>query len=212
MGQFRATVFTVLPKRLIVVTARPDPKSCPLRSHCRVRSSKMYGFFHISWIFKPFATKFGIVVHHHVSECCVTIFFIALQGRGHIEGSNSLEIFVQISSEPLNISCFVQGQSQSEGLNPRNIYFVLTISSQPLNLSLWNLVYWYIIMTWSVVWTVWVPIFKGKVTVWAHILLKFWTFCRPVYSYNFGIICTILHDMLANRLLFSDRLKYEFWK
>ena len=29
MGYFRATVFVVLANRLIVVTARPEPESCP---------------------------------------------------------------------------------------------------------------------------------------------------------------------------------------
>ena len=44
-----------------------------------------------------------------------------------------------------------------------NILFVLTISSEPLYLSFkWNLVCWCIIMTWSVIWKVWDPIFKRR--------------------------------------------------
>ena len=55
------------------------------------------------------------------SHCCVTILDCCLQGHGHFD----------------------------EGSNPQRI-FVWTISSEQLNLSLWNLVWWCIIVTWSV--------------------------------------------------------------
>ena len=55
--------------------------------------------------FLPFATKFGIVVHHHESECCVTILDCCLEGQGHSEGSNPQGIFVRtISSKLFNLS------------------------------------------------------------------------------------------------------------
>ena len=43
-------------------------------------------FFHISWTSEPFATKLGIVVHHHEPEYCVTILDYCPQGQGHSEG------------------------------------------------------------------------------------------------------------------------------
>ena len=47
---------------------------------------------------KRFVTKFGIVVHHHDPECCVTICDCCPQGHGHSESSNPQGIFVRAKS------------------------------------------------------------------------------------------------------------------
>ena len=76
-----------------------------------------------SWSVEPFATKLGIVMHHHEPEWCVTML-----------DALKVEITVRVQIFRKYIIC------------PQ------TVSSKPLlNLSLWNLVCLCIITTWGVI-------------------------------------------------------------
>ena len=67
-------------------------------------------------------------------------------------------------------------------------YLSLLIYSEPLNRSSWNLVWCCIIMTWSVMQKGWVPIFKVKVTLRAHILSNPVSSIYISFATRFGMV------------------------
>ena len=104
------------------------------RSQCRVKSSKNNSF-HISWTSNSFATRFGILIHHHMSE----FRLLSWRSRSHWGFKFS-----------------------------RNIWRDIFWTTQHFWMKL--MVCWCIIMTWSVIQKVWVPILKVNVTMRAEIL------------------------------------------
>ena len=102
-----------------------------------------------------------VVMHHHEPECLTKGLVCYHQGQVHSEGSNN----------------------QNTIISPNSLEVLILL--QP------NLVWWYIIMSWSVLWKV--AVFKVKVTVMVHnfieclsvlYFLYHWYLCNqimPVY-------------------------------
>ena len=122
------------------------------------------------------ATKLGLIVQHHNPECPVEKWVYFVQGQGHSECSKCRWLIVgMIFSESQNILlpnlvrwcstmsqsvmwifccccyCYLQGQGHSEGSYDQNMTISTTFSEllipwQP------NLVWWYIIISQSILW------------------------------------------------------------
>ena len=156
-------------------------RNCLLSSRSRSQRgliiSDYYSVYYIIWTVDSLATKHWFNFF---------IFFLLHSSQGHSEGSKC--VFVQmISSKPPNIfepnlvlwcvilslsvmekdrfACF-QGHGHSNGSYDQNV-IVSTMSSELLILLevlLPNLVWWYIIISQSVLWRNWIVVVKVKVT------------------------------------------------
>ena len=103
-------------------------------------------FYCICWTADPFATKLGLIVLYCKPECYMEKLDCCVQGHGHSKILKCQWMFVQISSESLNLLVLLP-----------------------------NLVWWCIIMSQIVFQKDWFAFFKVKVTVKDNII-KIWPF------------------------------------
>ena len=184
-----------------------------LRSRSRSQQGLMWwkydSFYCILWTVDSLATKLGLMIHHHSQNVLWKKLDYCFQGQRHSEGSKyqclsryvlNWQIFCyqtwycDASSwawvHAKRLVCYFQGQGHSKGSYYQNMT-VSTISAELLILLLPNLVWWYIIISQSVLWRYWIVMFKVKVTAKVQnvdgclsrwYLLNHWTFYSQTWS------------------------------
>ena len=130
-------------------------------------------FYCILYTSDLFATKLCLMVHHHKLDCLKKIGLLYTRSRSQqrfqmcecLSGQYFLNLstfhnqagivayFYELNCDTEKLFCYLQGEGHSEGVYNQNMTisttsFILLILLEP------NLVWWYIIISWNVLWNI----------------------------------------------------------